>query len=80
MSSKNKQHTKSKTPEDPEAARYSVPIKGYVGRTKRTIFYVLVTADGAIIEYSCQHINEMTVVTHAEVCLQIDKFLSGKKK
>lgn len=79
MSSKNKQNTKSKTPEDPDAARYNVPIKGYVGRVKRTIFYVLVTGDGTILEYSCQNIHDMVVVTQEDVYFQIKRFLSRKK-
>lgn len=69
----------SKVLDDPAHERYNVPIKGYIGKKKKTIFYVIVNGWGQIKQYSCQHVNEMLEVSHEEVLHQIEMYLLKKK-
>lgn len=68
----------SKVPEEPDHVLYTVPIKGYIGNKKKTIFYVIVNSMGDIVRYSCQHVNEMLEVSHDDVIIQIERYLSKK--
>lgn len=69
----------SRVPENPATALYSVPIKGCIGKRKKTIFYVVVNGMGEIVQYSCKNITEMIEVTQEEVLNQIKTYLIKKK-
>ena len=69
----------SKIPEDPLHELYNVPIKGYIGKRRKTIFYVVVNEMGEIIQYSCRNVTEMIEVTQKEVLFQIEMYLIKKK-
>lgn len=79
MSPRNKKNSESKTFEYPDLITYNIPIKGYVGYDRKTIFYVRITEEGTILEYSCKNIHNMVVVTPEEIQRQIKNFLTCKR-